>query len=174
MKVDFINLAGLFSQEWPKIRSNIIGMWMSLFCTCAVSPFMEGWLIGPLFVGVHGILKKGIDDMSFTQFKQWCKRKLKRNYRVVRQLKEQLSSMEEEYARGGEEPDPPSFHQPETSSFDKGDAFDVEEPQSRHFEQHEQGTPEYNHHGMEIIPFIEAEKCSFDVDITQLYRILVS
>ena len=118
MKVDFINLAGLFSQEWPKIRSNIIGMWMSLFCTCAVSPFMEGWLIGPLFVGVHGILKKGIDDMSFTQFKQWCKRKLKRNYRVVRQLKDQLSNMEEEYARRGQEPDPSSFHEPEPSPFE--------------------------------------------------------
>ncbi|QCD94714.1 hypothetical protein DEO72_LG5g2799 [Vigna unguiculata] len=106
--------------------------------------------------------------------------------------------MEEEYARGGdgfdvEEPQsrhfehPSSSHQPEPSSFDKGDAFDVEEPQSRdcdgcdveepqsrHFEQHEQGTPEYNPHGMEIISYVEPPKCSLDVDLTQLYRILVS
>ncbi|QCD93148.1 hypothetical protein DEO72_LG5g1219 [Vigna unguiculata] len=88
--------------------------------------------------------------------------------------KDQLSSMEEEYARGGEELDASFFHQPLAFSFHKGDAFDVEEPQSCNFDQLEQCTSEYNHHGMEIIPIIELEKCSLDVDLTQLYRILVS
>ncbi|QCD89232.1 hypothetical protein DEO72_LG4g174 [Vigna unguiculata] len=46
-----------------------------------------------LNVGSHGIPKKGVEDMSFTKFKQWCKRKLKRNYRVVQQLKDQLSNI---------------------------------------------------------------------------------
>jgi len=55
--------------------------------------------------------------MSFTEGKQWCKRKLKRNYRVVRQLKDELSSMEEEYARGSEESDTSFFHHPRASSF---------------------------------------------------------
>ena len=82
--------------------------------------------------------------------------------------------MEEEYARGGEELDASFFHQPLAFSFRKGDAFDVEEPQSCNFDQLEQCTSEYNHHGMEIIPIIELEKCSLDVDLTQLYRILVS
>ncbi|XP_027927659.1 uncharacterized protein LOC114184552 [Vigna unguiculata] len=182
-----------------------------------------------LNVGSHGIPKKGVEDMSFTKFKQWCKRKLKRNYRVVQQLKDQLSNMEEEYACGGQEPDPSSFeepepspfhnghrfdveepqsrpfdhpsssHQPQPSSFDKGHAFDVEEPQSRDFEDpssfhqaepscHDIGdgcdveeaqarhcnTPEYNPHGMEIIPYVEPGKCSLDVDLSELYRILVS
>ncbi|QCD93355.1 hypothetical protein DEO72_LG5g1430 [Vigna unguiculata] len=89
-------------------------------------------------------------------------------------LQDQLSSMEEEYARGGEELDASFFHQPLAFSFHKGDAFDVEEPQSCNFDQLEQCTSEYNHHGMEIIPIIELEKCSLDVDLTQLYRILVS
>ncbi|QCE11349.1 sentrin-specific protease 1 [Vigna unguiculata] len=187
-----------------------------------------------LNVGAHGIPKKGVDDMSFTKFKQWCKRKLKRNYRVVQQLKDQLSNMEEEYGCGGQEPDPSSFeepepspfhegdrfdveepqcrpfdhpsssHQPQPSSFDQGHAFDVEEPHSRDFEdpasfhqakpschdigdgcdveeaharhcnKHDQGTPEYNPHGMEIIPYVEPGKCSLDVDLSELYRILVS
>jgi len=187
-----------------------------------------------LNVGGHGIPKKGVDDMSFTKFKQWCKRKLKRNYRVVQQLKDQLINMEEEYACGGQQADPSSFeepepspfhkadrfdveepqcrpfdhpsssHQPQPSSFDQGHAFDVEEPQSRDFEdpssfhqaepschdigdgcdveeadarhcnKHDQGTPEYNPHGMEIIPYVEPGKCSLDVDLSELYRILVS
>ena len=87
-----------------------------------------------LNVGVHGIPKKGIDDMSFSRFKQWCKKKLKRNYRVVRQFKDQLSNMEEEYARRGQEPDPSSFHEVEPSPFHKGHRFDVEEGQSRPFD----------------------------------------
>ena len=187
-----------------------------------------------LNVGAHGIPKKGVDDMSFTKFKQWCKRKLKRNYRVVQQLKDQLINMEEEYACGGQQADPSSFeepepspfhkadrfdveepqcrpfdhpsssHQPQPSSFDQGHAFDVEEPHSRDFEdpasfhqakpschdigdgcdveeaharhcnKHDQGTPEYNPHGMEIIPYVEPGKCSLDVDLSELYRILVS
>ncbi|XP_027905668.1 uncharacterized protein LOC114165206 [Vigna unguiculata] len=187
-----------------------------------------------LNVAGHGIPKKGVDDMSFTKFKQWCKRKLKRNYRVVQQLKDQLSNMEKEYACGGQEADPSSFeepepspfhkadhfdveepqcrsfdhpsssHQPQPSSFEQGHAFDVEEPQSRDFEdpssfhqaepschdigdgcdveeahaghcnKHDQGSPEYNPHGMEIIPYVEPGKCSLDVDLSELYRILVS
>ncbi|QCE06925.1 sentrin-specific protease 1 [Vigna unguiculata] len=159
---------------------------------------------------------------------------LKRNYRVVQQLKDQLSNMEEEYVCGGQEADPSSFeepepspfhkadrfdveepqchpfdhpsssHQPQPSSFDQGHAFDVEEPQSRDFEdpssfhqaepschdigdgcdveeaharhcnKHDQGTPVYNPHGMEIIPYVEPGKCSLDVDLSELYRILVS
>jgi len=87
-----------------------------------------------LNVGGHGIPKKGIDDISFIEFKQWCKRKLKRNYRVVRQLKDELSNVEEEYARGGQEPDPSSFHEPEPSPFHKSDGFVVDEPQSRPFD----------------------------------------
>ncbi|QCE05806.1 sentrin-specific protease 1 [Vigna unguiculata] len=157
-----------------------------------------------LNVGAHGIPKKGVDDMSFTKFKQWCKRKLKRNYRVVQQLKDQLNNMEEEYGCGGQEPDPSSFeqpepypfhegdhfdveepqcrpfdhpsssHQPQPSSFDQGDGCDVEEAHAHHCNKPDQGTPEYNPHGMEIIPYVEPGKCSLDVDLSELYRILVS
>ena len=126
-----------------------------------------------LNIAEDGIKKRGIDDMSFTEFKQWCKRKLIRNYKVVRQLEDQLSSMEEKYARGGEKPDASFFHQHQASSFHKGDAFGVEEPQSCNYDQPEQCTFEYNHHGMEIIPVIEPENCSLDVDFSQLYQILV-
>ncbi|QCE04623.1 hypothetical protein DEO72_LG8g2660 [Vigna unguiculata] len=45
------------------------------------------------------------NDMSFTEFNNWCKRKLKSNYRVIGELKDQLTSMEEDFDPGDEEPE---------------------------------------------------------------------